>query len=1013
MEGVVWMSEEKVKYNTSTIAEMTGGIILANFEKDTQVRETSYQSEAELERQMIENLVSQGYERLIVKSIDELYINLKFQIEKLNGVSFTKEEWDRFLLEYLDSPNDGMIEKTRKVQENHIHDFIFDDGHLKNIKIIDKNNIHNNFLQVANQITGEGKCRNRYDVTILVNGLPLVHIELKKRGVNLHEAFNQIHRYRKESFNSKNSLYKYVQIFVISNGTYTRYFANTAAQDKNNYEFTCEWADAKNKVICDLEDFTKTFFEKRVILEVLTKYCVFDVNNTLLIMRPYQIAATERILWKIKSSYESKKAGKSEAGGFVWHTTGSGKTLTSFKAARLATTLDFIDKVFFVVDRKDLDYQTMKEYQRFQPDSVNGSKDTKELKRCIERDDNRIVVTTIQKLNEFVKKNSNHDIFEKHCVLIFDECHRSQFGDAQKNIRKSFKRHYQFGFTGTPIFPENSLGGDTTSGIFGAQLHSYVITDAIRDGKVLKFKVDYNNITPKFKTAEKEEDEKKLAKLENKMLLHPERITEITKHILNVFNTKTHRNVFYDLKNRRLNGFNAMFAVQSVEAAKLYYEEFERQQSNLPESKRLRIATIYSFAANEAQRAIGEILEENFDISAMKSTAKEFLDKVITDYNSYFKTNFSTNGNEFQNYYKDLSLKVKEKEVDILIVVGMFLTGFDAPKLNTLFVDKNLRYHGLIQAFSRTNRILNKVKTFGNIVCFRDLEKATKDAIKTFGDENSVNIILEKSYEDYIHGFKDEETGKVVKGYTDICNEIICKFPEPTEIILEADKKEFVELFGELLKAENILKNFDEFEEFERIISDRQMQDMKSVYVDIRESIINLKNNENSEGEQIDFSDVEFQIDLLKTDEINLDYILALILEKSKENDDVESLKVEVRRVIRSSLGTRAKEELIMAFINSTRLSELKNTDDILESFYSFAKKEKENNIISLVEEENLKEDSKRFIEKAISKGYVEYAGDELDRIIPPTSRRLGAREKKKELVLDKIRKIVEVFVGI
>ena len=1007
------MSEENVKYNTSTIAEMTDGIILANFEKVPQVRESAYQSEVELERRMIENLVSQGYERLTVKSNDELYVNLKLQIEKLNGVSFTNEEWERFLQEYLDAPNEGIIEKTRKVQENYIHDFIFDDGHLKNIKIIDKKNIHNNFLQVANQIVGEGKNRNRYDVTVLVNGLPLVHVELKKRGVNLHEAFNQIHRYSKESFNSKNSLYKYVQIFVISNGTYTRYFANTVAQDKNNYEFTCEWADAKNKVICDLEDFTNTFFEKRVILEVLTKYCVFDVNNTLLIMRPYQIAATERILWKIKSSYEAKKAGRPESGGFIWHTTGSGKTLTSFKAARLATTLDYIDKVFFVVDRKDLDYQTLKEYQRFQPDSVNGSKDTKELKRCIERDDNRIVVTTIQKLNEFVKRNPTHDIYEKNCVLIFDECHRSQFGDAQKNIRTLFKKYYQFGFTGTPIFPENSLGGDTTSGIFGAQLHSYVITDAIRDGKVLKFKVDYNNITPKFKTAEKEEDEKKLAKLENKMLLHPERITEITKHILNVFDMKTHRNEFYDLKHRRLNGFNAMFAVQSVEAAKLYYEEFERQQSNLPEEKRLKIATIYSFAANEEQRAIGEISEENFDVSAMESTAKEFLDKVITDYNSYFKTNFSTNGNEFQNYYKDLSLKVKDKQVDLLIVVGMFLTGFDAPTLNTLFVDKNLRYHGLIQAFSRTNRILNKVKTFGNIVCFRDLEKATKDAIKTFGDENSVNIILEKSYEEYIHGFKDEETGKVVKGYTDICNEIISKFPEPTEIILEADKKEFAELFGELLKAENILKNFDEFEEFEKIISDRQMQDMKSVYVDIRENIINLKNYENSEGEQIDFSDIEFQIDLLKTDEINLDYILALILEKSKENDDVESLKVEVRRVIRSSLGTRAKEELIMAFINSTRLSELKNTDDILESFYSFAKKEKENNIISLVEEENLKEDSKRFIEKAISKGYVEYAGDELDRIIPPTSRRLGAREKKKELVLDKIRKIVEVFVGI
>lgn len=1007
------MSEGKIKYQTSTIAEMTNGIILASFERDSKVRETSYQSEADLEAQMIENLISQGYERLIVKSSDDLYRNLKHRIEILNKVSFSDEEWSRFLNEYLDAPNDGMIEKTRKVQENHIYDFTFDDGQVKNIKIIDKQNIHNNFLQVTNQVWGEGKHRNRYDVTILVNGIPLVHIELKKRGVNLHEAFDQIHRYSKESFNSDHSLYKYVQIFVISNGTYTRYFANTTAQNKNHYEFTCEWADAKNKVICDLEDFTKTFFEKRVILEVLTKYCVFDSNNILLIMRPYQIAATERILWKIKSSYERKKAGRPEAGGFIWHTTGSGKTLTSFKAARLATELNFIDKVFFVVDRKDLDYQTMKEYQRFQPDSVNGSKDTKELKKCIERDDNRIVVTTIQKLNEFVKKNTDHDIYDKHCVLIFDECHRSQFGDAQKNIRKSFKKYYQFGFTGTPIFAENSLGGDTTSGIFGAQLHSYVITDAIRDGKVLKFKVDYNNITPKFKSAEKEEDEKTLAKLENRMLLHPERVTEITKHILNVFDTKTHRNGFYDLKHRRLNGFNAMFAVQSVEAAKLYYEEFERQQRSIPEDKRLKVATIFSFAANEEQRAIGEITEENFDVSAMDSTAKEFLDKVIADYNAYFKTNFSTNGNEFQNYYKDLSLKVKEKQIDLLIVVGMFLTGFDAPTLNTLFVDKNLRYHGLIQAFSRTNRILNKVKTFGNIVCFRDLEKPTRDAIKLFGDENSVNIILERSYEDYINGFKDEETGKVVKGYVDICNEIINKFPEPTEIILDAEKKEFVELFGELLKAENILRNFDEFETFNKIISDRQMQDMKSVYVDIRESIVNSRSSERNEGLQIDFSDVEFQIDLLKTDEINLDYILALILEKSKENDNIENLKAEIRRVIRSSLGTRAKEELIIDFINRTKLSELRDTDDILEKFYTFARKEKLEKINGLVEEENLKADSIRFIEKAINKGYVEYAGDELDRIIPPTSRRQGAREKKKELVLEKIRKIVDVFVGI
>ena len=1008
------MSEKSAVYETSTIAEMTNGIILANYEKILQVQE-SYQSEAELEESMIKNLVLQGYEKFNGKTSDDLYKNLKIQIEKLNKVTFRDEEWKRFLVEFLDSPNDGMIEKTRKIQENHIHDFTFDDGHLKNIKIIDKKNIHNNFLQVTNQIRQVGTHNNRYDVTILVNGLPLVHIELKKRGVNLHEAFNQIHRYSKESFNAENSLYKYVQIFVISNGTYTRYFANTTAQNKNHYEFTCEWADAKNRVIRDLEDFTATFFEKRTMLEVLTKYCVFDSNNTLLIMRPYQIAATERILWKIESSFQSRKAGKIEAGGFIWHTTGSGKTLTSFKTAKLATELDYIDKVFFVVDRKDLDYQTMKEYQKFQPDSVNGSKDTKELKRSIEKQDNKIVVTTIQKLNEFVKKNSNHEIYDKHCVIIYDECHRSQFGDAQKNIRKSFKHYYQFGFTGTPIFPENALGVETTAGIFGAQLHSYVITDAIRDEKVLKFKVDYNDIRPKFKSAESETDEKKIKAIEKKMLLHPERISEITEYILKVYNTKTHRNEQYDLKHRRLIGFNAMFAVQSVEAAKLYYEEFKKQQRDISEEKRLKIATIYSFTANEEQNAIGDIPDENFEPGAMDSSFKEFLDKVISDYNGYFKTNYSTNGKEFQNYYKDLSQKVKDKEIDLLIVVGMFLTGFDAPTLNTLFVDKNLRYHGLIQAFSRTNRILNKVKTFGNIVCFRNLEKATEDAIKTFGDENSVNVILEKSYDEYINGFTDEETGKSMKGYVDLCNEIVDKFPNPVEIELDSEKKEFAELFGELLKSENILRNFDEFENFEKIISDRQMQDMKSVYVDICDDIRNTgKNDENRNGEEeIDFSDIEFQIDLLKTDEINLDYILSLILKKSKEHDDIETLKSEIRRIIRTSLGTRAKEDLVMNFINKTDLSEIKNSGDILESFYKYANEEKKIKIDELIEKENLKKDSERFIEKSINKGFVDYAGAELDSILPPTSRRKGAREAKKQTVLQKIRNIVEIFIGI
>ena len=1007
------MSEELKNYGSSAIAEMTGGIILARYEKESSAHDKAYQSEADLERELIENLISQGYERFKASSNEDLYKNLRDKIEKLNKVSFTDDEWRRFLREYLDAPNDGIVEKTRKIQENYIYDFKFDNGDLKNIKIIDKKNIHNNFMQVMNQFVVDGHHKNRYDVTILVNGLPLVHIELKKRGVSMHEAFDQIHKYSKESFNIDNSLYKFVQIFVISNGTLTRYFANTLERNKNNYEFTCEWADAKNKSIHDLVDFTKTFFEKRVILEVLTKYCVFNSQNVLMIMRPYQIAATERILWKIKSSHESKSYGSAAAGGFIWHTTGSGKTLTSFKTARLATDLDFIDKVFFVVDRKDLDYQTMNEYKKFQEDSVNGSKDTKELKKSIEKDDNRIVVTTIQKLNEFVKKYPEHEIYDKECVLIYDECHRSQFGDAQKNIRRSFKKYYQFGFTGTPIFAENSLSGETTSSIFGAQLHSYVITDAIRDGKVLKFKVDYNNIKSKFKEAEKESDEKELKKYENKMLLHPERISEITKYILNIYDTKTHRNVCYDRKEKRLNGFNAMFAVQSVEAAKLYYEEFEKQQMDLPEDKKLKVASIFSFQANEEQASIGEIADENFNPNAMNSSAKEFLDRIIGDYNKSFGTNYSTEAGEFQNYYKDLSRRVKEKEVDLLIVVGMFLTGFDAPTLNTLFVDKNLRYHGLIQAFSRTNRILNKVKAFGNIVCFRDLEKATEDAIKTFGDENSVNIILENSFEDYMNGFKDKDSGKVIKGYIEISNELVQKFPEPTEIELDADKKEFVQLFGELLKSENILRNFDEFQNVDKIISDRLMQDMKSVYVDIRENITKRRNYDDAQKTDIDFSDVEFQIDLLKTDEINLDYILKLILEKYKEHDDIEVIKAEVKRAIRSSLGTRAKEELIMSYINSTRLSELKTNDDIVESFYEFARKEKAKNVDELISDERLNNDAKRFIEKSIAKGYVDYAGDELDSILPPTSRRGGLREKKKGEVLAKIDAIVNIFVGI
>ena len=1010
------MSEETFKYKTSPIAEMQGGIVLARFEKPER-RVEEYQTESQLEENMINNLVSQGYERLDVRSMDDLYANLRVQIEKLNDVKFSDSEWKRFLLEYLDAPNDGIIEKTRKIQENHIYDFIFDDGRLRNIKIIDKKNIHNNHLQVVNQVT---VAKNRYDVSILVNGLPLVHIELKKRGVNIREAFNQIQRYEDESFNLDNSLYKFVQIFVISNGTYTRYFANTTERDKSNYEFTCEWADAKNRVIADLEDFTATFFEKRTILEILTKYCIFNSRNVLLIMRPYQIAATERLLWRINSSFENKKAGSAEAGGFIWHTTGSGKTLTSFKSARLATELDYIDKVFFVVDRKDLDYQTMREYQKFQKDSVNGSKDTKELKVSIEKQDNKIVVTTIQKLNEFVKSNKGHDIYNKHCVFIYDECHRSQFGLAQKNIQSSFKHYYQFGFTGTPIFVENSLDGKTTSDVFGAQLHSYVITDAIRDGKVLKFKIDYNSINPRFKSSEEETDDEKLKVLENKMFLHPERISEITNYILDKFDSKTYRNTQYTVKDKRINGFNAMFAVQSVDAAKMYYEEFKKQQANLPEDKKLKVATIFSYAPNE-ERASGEIEEESMSSSAMSTTAKQFLTNVVDDYNSFFQTNFTIDGNGFENYYKDLSSRVRNKEVDLLIVVGMFLTGFDAPTMNTLFVDKNLRYHGLIQAFSRTNRILNKMKAFGNIVCFRNLEKATKDAIKLFGDENSINVIIERSYDEYINGFTDEDTGVVFKGYKELCEEIIEKFPDPTEIKLEKDKKEFVKLFGEILKRENILRNYDEFSSFEKIITERLKQDMKSTYIKIKEELISPDpsgggdlGKGGKDDEKIDFSDVEFHIDLLKTEEVNLDYILALILEKAKEQGtNNETLKEEIRRLIRSSLGTRAKEELIIEFINRTDLTKFDKNEDILEAFYEYAKIEKEHKINELIYEENLKEKSKKFIEKSISRGYVSQGGTELDDVLPPVGRRGGAREVKKQSVLSKLKDIVKVFVGI
>ena len=788
----------------NTIAESNNLIVLEKYVPKWEVKDT-FQSEDDLERELIRDLQNQGYDYIPgLTKPDDLLDNARQQLQTLNKMTFTDEEWPRFVEEFLDRPGDNIVDKTRKVHDDYIHDFIFDDGHIQNISLFDKKTVARNKVQVVRQVEQTGSHANRYDVTILVNGLPLVQVELKKRGVAIREAFNQIHRYSKESFNSDHSLFRYLQLFVISNGTDTRYFANTTKRNKNSFDFTMNWAQSDNTLIKDLKDFTATFFQKDTLLKVLLQFSVFDVSDTLLVMRPYQIAAAERILRKINSSYQSKSWSKQESGGYIWHTTGSGKTLTSFKAARLATELDYINKVFFVVDRKDLDFQTMKEYQRFSPDSVNGSDSTAGLKRNLEKDDNKIIVTTIQKLNNLIKTESDLTAYGQQVVFIFDECHRSQFGEAQKNIKKKFKKFYQFGFTGTPIFPENALGAETTGSVFGIQLHHYVITDAIRDEKVLKFKVDYNDVRPSFKSIETEQDEKKLTAAENRqLLLHPDRIKEISQYILNNFRKKTHRMQVGGT------GFNAMFAVSSVDAAKYYYETLNTLQKDT--EKPLRIATIFSFAANEEQSSVGEILDESFEVSAMNASAKEFLTAAIGDYNAMFRSNFGVDAKGFQNYYRDLAKRVKNQEIDLLIVVGMFLTGFDAPTLNTLFVDKNLRYHGLMQAFSRTNRIYDATKAFGNIVTFRDLEQATVDAITLFGDKNTRNVVLEKSYKEYMEGFKDIVSGEAKRGFVEVVAELEQTFPDPANIETEADKKAFAKLFGEYLRVENVLQNYDEF----------------------------------------------------------------------------------------------------------------------------------------------------------------------------------------------------------
>ena len=1026
--------------NYKPIAESKNFIVLDKYTQGWQVCE-SYQSEYALESEFIADLQNQGYEYLPdLNTPGKMLANARKQLQALNNVQFSEGEWMRFVETYLDKLSDTIIDKTRKIHDNYIHDFVFDDGHIQNIYLVDKKNIACNKCQVIRQFEQTGTHANRYDVTVLVNGLPLVQVELKKRGVAIREAFNQVHRYSKESFNSEHSLYKYLQLFVISNGTDSRYFANTTKRDKNSFDFTMNWAKADNSLIKDLKDFTATFFQKNTLLNVLLRYSVFDVTDTLLVMRPYQIAATERILWKVKSSHAAKKWNKPESGGYIWHTTGSGKTLTSFKAARLATELEFIDKVFFVVDRKDLDYQTMKEYQRFSPDSVNGSDSTAGLKRNLDKDDNKIIVTTIQKLNNLMKKESSLAIYNKQVMFIFDEAHRSQFGEAQKNLKKKFKRFYQFGFTGTPIFPQNALRAETTASVFGRELHSYVITDAIRDEKVLKFKVDYNDVRPQFKAIESERDEKKLNEAENKQaLLHPNRIKEVTQYILNNFRQKTHR-----LK-AGARGFNAMFAVSSVEAAKLYYESFKQLQKG--SDNPLKAATIFSFAANEEQDAVGDIVDESFDVSAMNSSAKEFLNAAIADYNALFKTNFGVDSSGFQNYYRDLAKHVKSQEIDLLIVVGMFLTGFDAPTLNTLFVDKNLRYHGLMQAYSRTNRIYDNTKTFGNIVTFRNLEQATVDAITLFGDQNTKNVVLEKSYKEYMEGFIDAVTGETRRGYIEVVTELQQRFPKPAEIEKEADKKAFVKLFGEYLRVENVLQNYDEFaslralqsidmndleavEEFKiqhylndddlktmqaiEIPSERKIQDYRSTYNDIRDWLRREKEASGKENSTSNWDDVIFEIDLLKSQEINLDYILGLIFENNKKAKDKAALVEDVRRMIRASLGNRAKEGLLVDFINQTDLDQIGDKASVIDAFFTFAQAEQKREAEELINSEGLNEDAaKRYIAVSLNREFASENGTELNAILPKMSPLNPQYLPKKQSVFQKIASFIEKFKGV
>lgn len=1016
-------------------------------------KSSSYQSEAELEKEFIRMLTEQGYEYLQIHTEKDLIANLRTQLERLNAYQFSASEWDRFFKDSIANQNEGIVEKTRKIQEDNVQVLKRDDGSTKNITLIDKKNIHNNFLQVINQyVIGKSdgaKHDNRYDVTILVNGFPLVHVELKRRGVAIREAFNQINRYQRDSFWAGSGLFEYTQIFVISNGTNTKYYSNSTrfnairdvnaargtkkGKTSNSFEFTSFWADANNRVIPDLIDFTRTFFAKHTILNIITKYCIFTSENMLMVMRPYQITATERILNRIEIANNYKKYGDVAGGGYIWHTTGSGKTLTSFKTARLASLLPYIDKVLFVVDRKDLDYQTMKEYDRFEKGAANSNTSTAVLKKQLEDSNAHIIITTIQKLATFIKKNKDHEVYNKHVVIIFDECHRSQFGDMHAAIVKSFKKYHLFGFTGTPIFPANTGSIRkpqffTTEQTFGDQLHTYTIVDAINDKNVLPFRVDY------IKTMDMSEDiddEQVWDIAREKAMMAPERIKLVTEYILNNFDRKTYRGdktyIYNTLTNisevasgkkgaveeikqkQRVSGFNSIFAVASVPMAKLYYQEFKKQMEADP-TKKLRIATIYSYGANEAEHdedTSGILDEENSeDTSALDQSSRDFLDMAIKDYNEMFHTNYSTDSDKFQNYYKDVSLRMKNKELDLLIVVNMFLTGFDATTLNTLWVDKNLKMHGLIQAFSRTNRIFNSIKTFGNIVCFRNLQKQVDTAISLFGDKNAGGIVLMKGFKDYYYGYEGID-GKQYPGYVDMMDDLTSKFPlsEP-KIIGEQNQKDFISLFGAILRMRNLLSAFDEFAGKE-MISERDLQDYLGRYQDLRDEW----NNRRKHGESTDITDdIVFEVELIKQIEINIDYILMLVKKYHDSHFEDKEVLVTIKKAINASPELRSKKALIETFIAG-----INDVEDVMTEWHDYVAKKREEELVQIIKDEKLKEpETRKFIENAFRDGEIKTTGTDIDKLMPPVSRFGGSnRAAKKQGVIDKLKSFFEKFFGV